>query len=83
MKNGKHAAFPRIAFDRNGNLTAWGDKFEGLTKREYFAGQILAGMMLNCRHEEDHIHYAIQAVAYSDALVEALEPKPEQDGARG
>jgi hypothetical protein len=49
-----------------------GDAWSGLTKREYFAGQILSGMMANINHSEDHIVYAQQAVAYADALFEAL-----------
>lgn len=51
----------------NGSYTQY-----GLTKREHFAGQMLAGMMLNINHVEDHIVYAQQAVAYADALLEAL-----------
>jgi hypothetical protein len=57
------------------NTFEWFVKHLYENKREYISAQILAGIMTNCTHEEEHLHYAVQAVAYADALLEALSKK--------
>ena len=69
IENRDRTAFPM------GELINYGEHHVNckvLNKREYMATNILSGMMPSCRHEEEHLHYAIQAVAYADALLEAL-----------
>lgn len=60
---GRMAAFPRPS----DNVA------DGLTKREYFAGLALQGLLMNVnRHAEPDI-YAAMAVVQADALLAALE----------
>lgn len=48
----------------------------GLTKREHFAAMAMQGMLANGVYKSD-LALAVQAVAYADALIEALNaPKP-------
>jgi len=46
-KNTNYSAFPQTAFDSNGNLKTQDKEFEGLTKREYFAGLAMQGLLSN------------------------------------
>lgn len=75
MTHGDHEAFP---------LVLPGDcKFErGLTKREYFAGQIMAGILACSREYQDYDdqpitmrHRAEFAVECTDVLIAALNAK--------
>lgn len=70
MKNGKENIYP-ITIEDNGNSSV---TYLGLTKREYFAGLALQGMMAN-QHltstENDTI--ARWSVEIADALLAELE----------
>ena len=62
MENGKQKAHPFI--NKNG------DAEQGLTKREYFAGLAMQGLV------DRHINYEViaeHAVEYADALLKELE----------
>jgi hypothetical protein len=62
----------------------------GLTKREYFASQIIAGDLASQSEEvgivtanySSHLGQARRAVSLADALIEALNetPTPQKDG---
>lgn len=69
IENRDRTAFPMGELINHGEHPV---NCKGFDKREYISTHILAGMMQSCRHEEEHLHYAIQAVAYADALLEAL-----------
>ena len=45
----------------------------GLTKREYFAGLAMQGMLADTRLSGPHHECGEQAVKFADALLEALE----------
>ena len=49
-------------------------KYKGITKREYFATMAMQGLLGSpkCSHSLPHLTYAEQAVAYADALIQAL-----------
>lgn len=79
MTNPNDSVAPRItqsAFtDGHGYHTPeqWSD---GLKKREHFAAMAMQGMLANGVYKSD-LALAVQAVAYADALIEALNaPKP-------
>lgn len=55
-------------------LPTEGAKYPGLTKREYFAGQAMAGI-LSGWDVGDSEYVAKDAVAMADALLERLEGK--------
>ena len=46
--------------------------FNGLTKREYFAAIMLQGLVTLSSHQQSHESHATQAIAYADALINAL-----------
>lgn len=65
--NANNSTFPHEADDR------YGDRY-GLTKREYFAGQALAGICAAATYECALLgRRARSAVKHADALLEALE----------
>jgi hypothetical protein len=89
-KNGDACAFPVLhAIDGNWVLDPR-PEFAGLTKREYFAGLALNGLLSNgdvmadvarlasMSGTEDRIPFALcdSALMYADALLAALEPQP-------
>lgn len=72
MENKDQSAFPQ-----DGNSTGHPDT-QGLTKREYFAGLAMQGMiataLLNLSKEEA-IVVAAQAIQFADELLKQLETK--------
>ena len=59
--------------NQNGNLSAFSSSFtDGLTKREYFAGQAMQGLMVSCWELSD-MEIAKMSVDMADALLEALD----------
>ena len=71
MKNGEQGAF---ACPDNGNeyTTTWQGQV-GLTKREYFAGLAMQGMLSNSRMEGSTVDLAKAAVKVSDEILKQLE----------
>ena len=69
------AAFPQIAELGDIGYRTSG----GMTKREYFAGQALAGMLANCNQDGESTwqfdHAAKMAVVAADHLIAALGEK--------
>lgn len=84
MKNGKQPITPSMwtkcgdgADDyqplKEGQKTGWEVKFGGLTKREYFAGLALQGIISKHGVETDISNFTKDAVKLADALLEQLE----------
>lgn len=71
MENGKQPAFAAVCDNANPYLQ------EGLTKREYFAGLAMQGLLSNDEHIKEEKSYpditADLAIQYADALLKALE----------
>ena len=83
-------AFPRPVSHSDEGGTHFG--FTGMTLRDYFAGQALAGVVPGIEHEVDKINpdskyydqrsdqlhqcAAIRAYCYADAMLKAREAKP-------
>jgi hypothetical protein len=63
--DGNDAAFARPGTNQSGGEY-------GLTKREYFAGQIMASLMSDCEHKAWSKTAAEMAVFAADALIEEL-----------
>ena len=74
MKNRDMPAMPVI--DDNGVFIQEGLPSIGLTKREYFAGLSMQGLLVG-EEEYDQHDIATMAVAHSDALLKALENTSE------
>lgn len=51
---------------------------EGMTLRDWFAGQALAGIRANPEAGGDHKIYAEDAVKFADALIAELAKEPTQ-----
>jgi hypothetical protein len=69
-------AFPRSAAFSNAERTACTEQ-DGMTLRDWFAGQALAGMGVECTSDEFcHSSVAECAYAYADAMLRAREVKP-------
>jgi hypothetical protein len=66
MENGKKSAFPL-----DGNHTGHPDTI-GLTKREYFAGLAMQGMLSNPNKTSNPIQISLDAVMYADELLKQL-----------
>ncbi len=47
MENGKRPINARTAFNSHGAITSDFEEYNGLTKREYFAGLAMQGLMSN------------------------------------
>lgn len=47
MENGKRPINARTAFNSHGGITTNFEEYNGLTKREYFAGLAMQGLMSN------------------------------------
>jgi hypothetical protein len=79
MKNGEQGAFPKRAD---------GAPQTGLTKREYFAGLAMQGMLANqnggmtkgCNNTFSPIGISELALLHADALLEELEKTEEDEG---
>ncbi len=78
MENGKRPATPVVAFNGVGELKS-PEEFNGLTKREYFAGQVLNGLMVqsipgthNQNSESWNKERAKFCVDMADELLKAL-----------
>lgn len=65
-------AFPSIIFDEAGNDT----KIEGLTKKQYFAAQIMSSL---CNQMLDHEKAAKRAVKAAELLIKELEKAEENE----
>lgn len=69
-KNDGGPAFPaQEQRNGNGDVLVWGGA--GMTLRQYYAGQALAGMLAAFRSEPEYA--APKAVQYADALIAELE----------
>lgn len=72
-------AFPSINPNYDGN---WDERFEfkGMTLRDYFAGQALAGVLANGDGKDDdqllRVIIATDAYGYADAMLEARKAQP-------
>lgn len=82
MKNKNYSAFPQAAFDGAGNLTTIADsEFTGLTKREYFAGLAMQGLIAspNFKDAKNGMsvpkQITISAIVFADELLKQLESK--------
>lgn len=73
-------AFPADIQRRDPVTTEWGDMPpQGMTLRDYFAGQALAGMVANPDIEIMRPHeYASDAYLYADAMMKARATAPQQ-----
>jgi hypothetical protein len=64
----------------NGRENAFPDqRWKGLTKREWFAGMALQGLLANHENRTSYEAIAVDAIRYSDALLKQLA---ESDGAK-
>ena len=71
MSNANLPAFPLT------EETAGIDYYKGLTKREYFAGLAMQGNLANTKNWASREAIARESVKDADALIAALERKPE------
>jgi len=67
VNNSDMPAMPHTEYDKDGNLPT------GLTKREYFAGQIMQGFAADPSMDTHMNNTARTAVLWADALLAALE----------
>jgi hypothetical protein len=78
-KNTNYSAFPQTAFDSNGNLKTQDKEFEGLTKREYFAGLAMQGILSSrtgmnaSAFKENKSYYSNLSIELADELLKQLE----------
>jgi hypothetical protein len=72
-KNRNYSAFPQTAFDSNGNLKTQDKEFEGLTKREYFAGLAMQGLLANSIQWNSDSLLAKFSVEIADELLKQLD----------
>jgi len=67
MENGRQPIIPIL--DLNKDLSGmW-----GLTKREYFAGLAMQGLLANPNKTSNPIQISLDAVMYADELLKQLE----------
>jgi len=70
-------AFPRTGGMIDGpNTTDWVDPQSGMTLRDYFAGQYLAGSMANHQISGDENTTALWAYRFADAMLAARKVQP-------
>ena len=65
-------AFPTVFIE-----VEWGSSYGGMTLRDYFAGQALAGMLANSSARGAWATYAEHSYAQADAMISAREGKSE------
>lgn len=67
----EESAAARVRYLNGGSaVNEDGGGIAGLTAREWFAGQALAGLLANSdRYAQTHAHLAREAFAYADAMV--------------
>lgn len=56
----------------DGTTAAASETRGGLTKREYFAGLAMQGLVANDNRFGQYADFANESIAYADALIEAL-----------
>jgi hypothetical protein len=62
-------AFPNLGYNKEAN-------YNGMSLRDYFAGQALAGMLSNPECITGRPAVAVHAYGYADAMIAAREVKP-------
>ena len=70
-KNTRVPAFPSPPFALPNGMVKPG--FEGMTLRDWFAGQALAGILADSKSEGTITEYARDAYRYADAMLTARE----------
>ena len=67
---------------KDGQKTGWEVKFGGLTKREYFAGLAMQGLLAsdNLFYTDKPKIFSSLAVKYADALLTELEAEQDVQG---
>ena len=79
MENSESPMFPLDTSSENRIHEGYGKKFIGLTKREYFAGLAMQGLLASMRGfaaTTDFVsHLNNTAIKYADELLKQLEPK--------
>lgn len=70
MKENKELAFPHIDRDWNGQLI---DFSNGLTKRDYFAGQIVSALLSNATMPYAKQDCVTLGIELADRLIKELE----------
>lgn len=76
QNNSNYSAYPQVAFDDRGALTTLGmQEFQGLTKREYFAGLAMQGLCsYNGTMNEHNVESTIRrSIEIADELLKQLE----------
>ena len=76
MKNSEQPINARTAFNQNGDITAFESEFLGLTKREYFAGLAMQGLLANNREEvmtQNEEELAKLAINHADEILKQLD----------
>ena len=74
MNNANNPIHARTAFDKNGDITSWDDEYLGLTKREYFAGLAMQGILASSVGRSlSRTFVATESVNYADELLKQLE----------
>lgn len=75
MSNANDLAFPQPYQSEPGGILFY-DVNQGLSKREYFAGLAMQGLLANSGNET-YATMAAWAVRHADALIEALNKEPK------
>lgn len=84
VKDNGGQAFPRTAFNDDGDVTTWDDEFLGMTLRDYFASKAVQGMLCEGYIPEQKVNYASyngifhemyaeQAYKIADAMLKARQ----------
>ena len=81
MKNNGGSAFPELRWElTRGDGDNAGQYTEGgMTLRDYFAGQALAGCSLLGMHKSDEKYFAHKAYLIADAMLKEREKVKETD----
>lgn len=75
MENGKRPINARTAFNSHGGITTNFEEYNGLTKREYFAGLAMQGILSALPHplEAHRKTVSEKAIQLADELLTQLE----------
>lgn len=74
QNNSNYSAYPQVAFDDRGALTTLGmQEFQGLTKREYFAGLAMQGLLAKEGVWSSDEILAQRSIEIADELLKQLE----------